>query len=374
LRLWICCIEDWFVYYERIVLQEARLLTGAVSAVPRMEMRRRTWKQELFMVAAAVLISFAAHGQEPKQAPQVSADADEHIPYSQPRDLALAEPQALIESHRYSEAAEKIHTYLQSHPDSAAAHFLLGYTLYRENMPRQSLAEYTLGARFQNPAASDLAAVAMDYILLQDYQDADKWLTEATTLSKDSELYCYYLGRTKYVENRFNDAIEVFRKCLTLSPHDLRAEYNLGLAYAGAGQIDQATTAYQTAIAWQQSSGVPDPQPYLDFGVMLLEHGKPDQALPLLQKAVALGPQNPRAHEQLGKTWKLLRNLPNADAEMQAAIRLAPDVSALHFEMGRIFQLEGLTAKAKEEFDRCSALNASHSTESAATPNLPPRD
>jgi Flp pilus assembly protein TadD len=337
-------------------------------------MRSRTRQWSSAIAAAAVLILSAARGQQPNGTVQAAPGPDTRIPYSQRGESGLAEPVALIEARRYPEAAQKIKAYLQSHPDSAAAHFLMGYLLYRQDKPRESLAEYTSGARFQNPGVNDLAAVAMDYILLHDYSDADKWLTDATTRSADNELYWYYLGRVKYVENRFDEAIEMYHKCLALSPHDLRAEYNLGLAYAGAGRMEEARTAYQTAIAWQQSSGVQDPQPYLDFGMMLVQHGKPAEALALLQKAVALGPQNPRAHEQLAQTWKQLHNLPNADAEMQAAIRLAPEISALHFEMGRIFQLEGLTAKAKDEFARCSALNATHSTDSAQTPNLPPPD
>jgi len=337
-------------------------------------MRSRTRQWGSAIAAAAVLVLSAAHGQQSNGTVLGAPGQDDRIPYSQPGESGLTEPLALIEARHYPEAAQKIDAYLHSHPDSAAAHFLLGYTYYREDKPRESLAEYTSGARFQNPGANDLAAVAMDYVLLHDYSDADKWLTEATTRSPDIALYWYYLGRVKYVENRFDEAIEMFHKCLTVSPRDLRAEYNLGLAYAGAGRIEEATIAYKTAIAWQQSLGVQDPQPYLDFGMMLVQQGKPAEALPLLQRAVALGPQNPRAHEELAQTWKQLHNLPNADAEMQAAIRLAPEISALHFEMGRIFQLEGLTTKAKDEFARCSALNATHSTDSAQTPNLPPPD
>lgn len=368
------CNEDRLVYYGRIRLRKATASCRRCVGHLGMQTIRKFWERDSLILTAVALILFAAHGQQPKLGHQASASADEQIQSSKPDDAGLAEPQALIENARYADAAQKIQSYLQNHPNSAAAHFLLGYTLYRENSPRQSLAEYTKGAHFQNPGASDLAAVAMDYILLHDYADADKWLTVATRQSPDTELYWYYLGRTKYVENHFDEAIEAFKKCMTLSPHNLRAEYNLGLAYAGAGQIDLATTAYQSAIAWQQSSGVQDPQPYLDFGSMLLQQGKPSQGLPLLEKAVTLGPQNPRAHEQLGKAWQQLHNLPKADAEMQAAVRLAPDVSALHFEMGRILQLEGLTAKAKVEFERCSALNATHSTDSSETPNLPPQN
>lgn len=337
-------------------------------------MRRWLRKRESWLLAIAGFTVFAAHGQQLQPGFQNPTANDEHIQSPQSADPGLAESQALIEKGRYPEAELQVRTYLEGHPESADAHFLLGYALYREDKPRESLAEYTSGARFRKPGPNDLAVVAMDYILLRDYSDADKWLTQAASRSPDNELYCYYLGRTKYVENHFDEAVDVFRKCLTLSPHDLRAEYNLGLAYAGGGHTDQATAAYQTAIDWQKSTGVRDPQPYLDFGSMLLEQGKPDQALPLLQQAVALGPENPRAHEQLGQAWKQLNNLLNADAELQAAVHLAPDISALHFELGRIFQSEGQAAKAKQEFERCAALNAAHSTDSAATPNLPPRN
>lgn len=304
--------------------------------------------------------------------PDAPAAHEPAIESPQPSDQVPAEYLALIDQRCYSDAEVKIQAYLRDHPGAAAAHFLLGYTLYRENKPRESLAEYTSGARLQTPGANDLAVVAMDYILLHDYADADKWLTQATAWSPGNELYWYYLGRTKYAENRFQEAIGVFSKCLVLKPRDLRAEYNLGLAYAGLNRDDEAIAAYRTAMGWEQGSAAQDPQPYLDLGVLMLQESKPDQALQPLEKAVALDPQNPRAREQLGRAWEQLRNLPKADAEMQAAVSLAPDIPSLHFELGRIFQQEGLRAKAKQEFDRCAALNATHSSDSAETPNPPP--
>jgi Flp pilus assembly protein TadD len=321
------------------------------------------------------VVTFCVVAAAAQQAPDASAPQEPGIHSPQSADPVLKECLNLIEQRQYPDAEQRIQAYLREHPDAAAAHFLLGYTLYRESKPRESLAEYTSAAQLGKPEANDLAVVAMDYILLRDYVDADKWLTQATAWSPDNELYWYYLGRTKYAENHFEEAIQVFTKCLTLVPRDLRAQYNLGLSYEGAGLNDEAAAAYRTAIAWDQDSAAQDPQPYLDLGTLLLQESKPDQALSPLQKAVALAPQNPRAHEQLGQAWEQLQDLPKADAEMQAAVSLAPDISSLHFEMGRIFQREGLSAKAKEEFARCAALNAAHSTDSAATPNpAPPND
>lgn len=332
-------------------------------------MKRATSRRGFLWFAVATVCVVAAAAQ---QAPDAAVPQEPGIHSPQSADPVLKECLNLIEQRQYPEAELRIHAYLREHPDSASAHFLLGYALYRETKPRESLAEYTSAAQLRKPEANDLAVVAMDYILLRDYVDADKWLTQATAWSPGNELYWYYLGRTKYAENHFEEAIQVFTKCLTLVPRDLRAEYNLGLSYEGAGRNDEAAAAYRTAIAWEQESAAPDPQPYLDLGTLLLQESKPDQALSSLQQAVSLAPQNPRAHEQLGQAFEQLRDLPKADAEMQAAVSLAPDIPSLHFELGRIFQREGLSAKAKEEFARCAALTAAHSTDSAPTPNPAP--
>ncbi|MGA7524578.1 MAG: tetratricopeptide repeat protein [Acidobacteriaceae bacterium] len=300
-----------------------------------------------------------------------SGDAQPEVPLAS--DPALQQCLALIQSREYAPASEKIRAFLHDHPYSAEGHFLLGYVLYRQQEPRESLAEYTEGARFRKPDANDLATVSMDYILLRDYADADRWLTQATAWSPQNELYWYYLGRTKYAENRFKEAIAAFHRCLTLKPRDLRAEYNLGLSFAGLGQNPQAMAAYRTAIAWQRGSAHPDPQPWLDLGILLLDQSRPRDAQPWLEKAAALAPDNPRAHEELGQTYEQLHNLPAARRELQAAVTLAPSVPSLHFELGRIDQRLGLAAKAKEEFDRCAALNATHSTDAAETPNPPPQ-
>ena len=307
-------------------------------------------------------------------AAQVSSgrnDAQPEAPLAS--DPVLQPSLALVQSRDYPAASQNIQNYLKSHPDSAEGHFLLGYVLYRQQKPRETLAEYTEGSRFRNPQANDLATVAMDYLLLHDYLDADKWLTQATAWNPQNELYCYYFGRTKYAENHFEEAITIFHHCLALNPHDVRAEYNLGLAFAGLGQNQEAIAAYRTAIAWQENAPVQDPQPWLDLGILLLDQSLPRDAQPALEKAATLAPDNPRAHEELGRAYEQLDNLPAASREIEAAVALAPNIPSLHFELGRIDQRLGLVVKAKEEFARCAALNATHSTDTAETPNPPPQ-
>ena len=288
---------------------------------------------------------------------------------SNPLDPVLAGYQSQAERGDYEHAGKNTLTYLSAHPDSAEAHFLLGYISYRENRPDDSLAQYTLGAKLRKPEANDLAVVAMDYILLKDYFDADKWLSVATAWQPENALYWYYLGRTKYSENSFQAAVDIFNKCLVMHPRDVRTEYNLGLAYSGLGRDNDAIAAYEKAIEWQHEDIRKDPQPYLDLGILMLAKDHPDKAVGYLQQAVEFDSLNPKAHEQLGRSYEELHDFAEAESEFAKAESLAPNVPALHFELGRIYKKEGQMAKATEEFAAYTDLNAAHSTDAAETPN-----
>lgn len=288
---------------------------------------------------------------------------------AEPDELPLQNAMSLAKAGDYQSAERSIRAYLLTHADSAEGHYLLGYLLYKQNRPTESLAEYTQGARFRKPSAADLAAVAMDYLLLQADADADKWLTQATSMEPTNGLYWYYLGRTKYNENRFEESVEAFHKSLEVVPRNVRAEYNLGLAYAGKGLDDKAKEAYENAIEWQKGSAHEDPQPYLDLGMLLANQGHLKEAVPNLERAARLDSQNPKIHEEMGHVYEQLHELGKAQNEFEAAVALAPKVSSLHFQLGRIYQSEGMTERAKGEFARCAVLNGTHSTDSLETPN-----
>src|SRR5262249_53379747 len=110
----------------------------------------------------------------------------------------------------------------------------------RDSKIRASLSEFTEGAKFGKPSAFDLKIVSLNYILLADYASADKWLTLALEWDPRDADGWYYLGRTKYSENRFEEAIEAFQKCLGLRPDFALAADGLGLSYAGLNRIADA--------------------------------------------------------------------------------------------------------------------------------------
>jgi tetratricopeptide (TPR) repeat protein len=284
--------------------------------------------------------------------------------YCQQANDPLAEPRALLAEGKLAASDAALHNYLKGHPTSAEAHFLLGYVLFREQKATDSLAEFTAGARNRRPRADELKAVASDYVLLRDFADADKWFTEVIVEKPDDADAWYLLGRTKYNENSFAEAVSSFERCLALRPKNVEAENNLGLTWQGLNSPEKAKAAYQTAIEWQGAAPT-DPQPFLNLGSMLADESDFDHAMPLLLKAAALSPDNPKVHEELGHVFEAQQNLPNAQTELERAVVLAPDTSALHFKLGQIYRREGMHDRAQQEFDLCEKLNSTHSSTSA---------
>jgi len=289
-----------------------------------------------------------------------------HTALSQQSTDPLAEARDLIGSGLLAKSEASLRTYLNAHPDSADAHFLLGYVLFREQKAQDSLAEFTDGAKIRRPKADELKTVASDYVLLGDYSDADKWFTAVSIESPNDADASYLLGRTKYNEGRYDEAASSFERTLVLRPKYVEAENNLGLCWRELNRLDEAKTAFQTAIDWQ-GDAPSDAQPYLNLGTLLADRGDLDKAILCLAQAASLSPTNPKVHEQLGSAYEAQNNFPKAQSELERAVALAPGTSALHFKLAEIYRKQGLRDLARKEFDICAKLNSTHS--SPATPN-----
>lgn len=221
------------------------------------------------------------------------------------------------------EADHNVRQYLAKHPNSPDAHYMLGFVLFRELQSRAaadsgasdagfrtatakaSLAEYTEGAKYRAPSYLDLKIVALDYVLLEDYPDADRWLSRAVEWNpRDIESW-YDLGRIKYFETSYPEAVTAFSHCLELDSKNVKAEDNLGMTYARLNRQNDAITALQNAIAWQAPLQDKNPQPFIDLGAVLIGEKRPGEAVAYLLQATKIAPGNGKAQELLSQARSL---------------------------------------------------------------------
>src|SRR5947207_4361632 len=100
----------------------------------------------------------------------------------------------------------------------------------------------------------------------------------------------------------FPTAITALKSAVERQPDLVPAWFNLGYAYSGLHQDDEAVKAYQKALELK-----PDLfEARLNLGILLVELNKSEAALEQLAKAVALQPKHSRAHLYYGRALSLV--------------------------------------------------------------------
>jgi Flp pilus assembly protein TadD len=245
---------------------------------------------------------------------------------------------------------------------------MLGFVLNRENRPADSLAAYTQAAAITRPTSDDLKVVGLDYVLLNDYSDAIKWLERAVALDSTNKDAWYYLGRAYYTKARLVEARKAFQKILDLDPHHARAENNLGLILETEGKPAAAIEAYRKAIAWQEQNSHLSEQPYVNLGNLLMEQGQIQEAIGPLEKAVALEPKNAFCRMTLGVLYRKIGEMEAARRELERATQLEPENAVTHYQLGRFYKEVNELDRAKAEFDRTAELQS----RAAGSKSIPP--
>lgn len=273
-------------------------------------------------------------------------------------DALLYKGKALIHLNDFAGAEEALRAYSRAHRDSADALYLLGFVLYRQNQPNESLETYTRAAAITPPSGDDLKIVALNYVLLDDYSDAIKWLAKAVEMDPKNKDAWYYLGRAYYTKAQLPEAQRAFETVLSLHPSDAKAENNLGLIFETSGRTSEAIEAYQKAIDWQEKDSRPSAQPYVNLGNLELEQGKTKEAVVMLERAVALAPEDAFCRLKLGVAYRQAERLNDAQQELERAAELDSNNPAIHFQLGRLYKQMHVLDRAQAEFDRTAQLQS----------------
>jgi Tfp pilus assembly protein PilF len=273
-------------------------------------------------------------------------------------DALVYEAKSLVHLENFAAGENALRKYLTLHPDSDEAMYFLGFILHRENKPSESLEVYTKAAARKPPTGDDLKIVALDYVLLNDYADAIKWLEKAVQLDATNKDAWYYLGRAYYTKGLLEPARKAFETVLALDSRDAKTENNLGLILESQAKLDEAMAAYRKAIAWQEKNVRESEQPYVNLGSLLMQEDRTGEAVPFLQKAVALAPTDATCRLKLGTAFLRVARLAEAQQELEKAAQLDPENAAIHYQLGRFYKQVHQIDRAKAEFERTAELQS----------------
>jgi tetratricopeptide (TPR) repeat protein len=265
-------------------------------------------------------------------------------------DALLFQGKCLANLSRFDDAAKALEAYRKAHPKSEDADYLLAYVRFRQDRPKDSLELMHEAASLKPPSADDLKIGALDYVLMGDYTEAGRYLEAAVRLAPDNAEARYHLGRVRYQQNRFDEAIASFQEALRLDPNSVKAQDNLGLCFEAKNEMEDAIAAYQRAIEMDKKNLPQSAEPYLDLGALLVKTNRPDEGIAHLLKAGGIDPRSSQARYQLGKAYFDLHRYSDAQGAAEEAARLDPKDAATHYLLGRIYQRLNKPELSAKEF------------------------
>ena len=153
----------------------------------------------------------------------------------------------LIKAHQDSGPEEAILHYLnayQKNPNDELA-YLIGICYGQIGQPKKSMEYFD---KISQASYRVLNAKAGAAITSRDYNTAEELLTQSITLKPDNANAYAALARLFSSKREYTRAITHLQKAITIAPKVADYHYNLGLAYQNSYRIEDALTAFKTAV------------------------------------------------------------------------------------------------------------------------------
>ena len=132
-------------------------------------------------------------------------------------------------------------------------------------------------------------------------------------------------GYLLHLNGRYQAAVDSFRESIEILP-TAEGHTFLGWSLSMLGHLEQAIAECEKAIALDPDFG----NPYNDIGAYLIDLGRPDEAVPWLEKAISAKRYccYQFAHFNLGRVRVMQGNFHAARRSFERALRLDPDYQA----------------------------------------------
>lgn len=145
--------------------------------------------------------------------------------------------------------------------------------------------------------------------------------------------------------SRYSEAFPAFQRLLAKYPDTPWLHYAYGGALESLSQYDDAKVQMKDETALSPKSALP----WIKIASISVRQHRPADALQAAQTAVALAPDLPEAHYELGRAWLENGDAKKAIVELDKANALKPSAPEIHFALARAYAKANEPEKAAAE-------------------------
>ena len=281
--------------------------------------------------------------------------------YDNGYDLSLA----YLVSGRLKEARQQAQDLLH-HKETAELHNLLGQIEEKDGNFVAAANQFELAAH-ADPSESNLFDWASELLLHRTLDPAVEVFRQASERYPQSPRLTIGLGMAYYARGNYDDAVKALVRGADLNPDDPSCYLFLSKAFdSSPSQADEVIERFRRFTEVQPTNarafyyyalslwkGKREKDPTLDL----------HQIESLLQKSIALDPNMPESHLQLGNLYADQAKFADAIPEYLRARELGPDLSDVRYRLGQAYVRTNQRELAQKEFEIYQKLRELHLAE-----------
>lgn len=166
--------------------------------------------------------------------------------------------------------------------------------------------------------------------------------------------------RLLQVRERYSEAVPLLEELQRAAPDRVQLLFWLGAAYERTARHDEAEQAFRSLLEID-----PDFAPALNYlGYMWADQGRNlDQALEMVDRAVAIEPDNGAYVDSLGWTLFRMGRHDRARVLLERAARLVPGDAVISEHLGDLYRAVGRPAEARVHYERALSQDGENADE-----------
>jgi tetratricopeptide (TPR) repeat protein len=166
--------------------------------------------------------------------------------------VSFADGEAAYQSKNYGEATKLFEQYLERRPDNPWGHYMLGLSAWKSGDLVKSEAAFETSLRIDPKHMKSLVNLSRVLIEQKRYDDAIVKLTAAEEVDPESATVPRLMARAQSAKGEFEQAVDAYRRAIALDGSDAWSMNNLGLLYLEQGFVEDALPYLAKAVMMKE--------------------------------------------------------------------------------------------------------------------------
>jgi tetratricopeptide (TPR) repeat protein len=167
--------------------------------------------------------------------------------------VSFADGEAAYQSKNYGEATKLFDQYIERRPDNPWGHYMLGLSAWKGGDLVKSEAAFETALRIDPKHMKSLVNLSRVLVEQKRYDDAIVKLTAAEEVDPESATVPRLMARAHSAKGEFEQAVDAYRRAIALDGSDAWSMNNLGLLYLEHGFIEDALPYLAKAVLMKEN-------------------------------------------------------------------------------------------------------------------------